>query len=50
MCKHIVIYAEWLDADGNFDNGFFYSWDDYHSKFFCPDVKQIYMQDCSYYK
>lgn len=39
------IYAEWM-IDGVFDNGFFASWDEYHSFMFSPEIELILVREC----
>lgn len=35
-----MIYAEWM-LYGSFENGIFYSWEEFHKATFCPDIDII---------
>lgn len=32
------IYAEWINENGNFDNGFFPNWEAFHAFMFNPSI------------
>ena len=35
-----MVYAEWI-LNGEFDNGLFRTWDEYHAAMFNPEIKII---------
>lgn len=44
--KRTIIYVEWLDSNGEFENGFFYSYDEYIKFFFSPSLTITKVQIC----
>lgn len=41
-----IIYVEWLDEQKKFHNDFFYSWDEFHEKFFNPCLELLAVKEC----